>query len=85
MRVDALARSTPDPLEAGADVNQSIVPGVPHPVDLVDVLRQLPEAFLGFVQRFLGPPALVGHDATPGPMQGLAQAADDRTDQEEKD
>ena len=61
-----------------------IVPGVPDPEDLVDVLRQLTEAFLGLAPCVLGPLALVGHDAAPGPVQGFAQAADERADQHEE-
>ena len=45
---------------------------------------QLTEAFLGLAQCLLGPPALVGHDAAPGAVQGFAQAADDRADQHEE-
>ncbi len=51
----------------------------------MDVLRQLPEAFLGFAQRLLGPLPLPGHQSAPGPVQGLAQAADDGADQHGKD
>ncbi len=40
-------------------------------------------SFLG--QRLLGPLALAGHEASPRPVQGLAQAADDRADQHKED
>ena len=42
------------------------------------------EAFLGLAPCLLGPLALGGHDAAPGPVQGFAQAADDRADQHEE-
>src|SRR5258707_657810 len=77
--VEALPRPPPHLLVAGADVDQAIAPGIRQPEDLVDVLRHLTEALLGLAQRLLGPPALVGHEAAAGPVQGFAQAADDRT------
>ena len=40
---DGLVGSPPDLFEAGAVVDDPIVPGVPDPEDLVDVLRQLTE------------------------------------------
>ena len=78
-----LVRPPPERFEAGADVNDPIVPGVPDPEDLAGVLRQLTEAFLGLAPCLLGPLALGGHDAAPDPVQGFAQSADERADQDE--
>ena len=40
-------------------------------------------SFVG--QGLLRPPAFLGHEAAPGPVQGFAQAADDRAGQHEED
>src|SRR5438445_13855167 len=82
--VEGLARPSKDLFVAGADVNHPLPASVGHPEDLVDVFRQLSEAFLGLAQYLLGAPALIGDNAAPGSVQGFAQTADDRTDQQEE-
>src|SRR5258706_7479516 len=52
--IEGLDRSSPHVFVTRTEVNDSIVPDVLHPEELVDVLSQLTEALLGLAQRLLG-------------------------------